>query len=259
MLKIASAYANAIDLLFTDVMTSCPRRVVIWGTGMGPIASADNVVPGSIDLKASLNVQVLLDGFPIKPDLYAGRAPVLPGADEIILTLPANVATGCFSTLQVNVNGQLSNLTNISIAAGSESACTAPGFTTEQLARLDQGDDFKMGSLMLSAGTDTSGQYHYPYGHRRREFRCPQRQRTDSWYGGAHHSGAQQLMHGTRQILTFDASGSVPPAFSPLDTGTLTLNGPNVSDATISTPKVAGVTVVNCRLACSSVPQAAGQ
>jgi hypothetical protein len=68
-----------------------------------------------------------------------------------------DVATDCFSTLQFNVNGQLSNLTNISIAAGSESACTSPGFTTAQLARLDQGDDFKMGSLTLVAGTDTSG------------------------------------------------------------------------------------------------------
>src|SRR5207344_158384 len=91
--------------------------IVIWGTGMGPITSADNDVPGAIDLRASLNIQVLIDGVPFKPDLYAGRAPTLPGADEIILTLPANVSVGCLLTLQVSVNGQLSILTNISIAS----------------------------------------------------------------------------------------------------------------------------------------------
>ena len=50
---------------------------VIWGTGIGPITSPDNVVPGAIDLQADLDIQVLIDGVAIKPDLYAGRAPTL--------------------------------------------------------------------------------------------------------------------------------------------------------------------------------------
>ena len=99
--------------------------------------------------------EVVIDGAAFSPDLYAGRAPALPGADEIVMTLPPNVSTGCLLSLQISVNGQLSNSTTISIAAGSDNACTAPGITTAQLARLDQGGNFSVGVMTLSGSVDT--------------------------------------------------------------------------------------------------------
>ena len=94
--------------------------IVIWGTGLGPISSPDNTLPGAIDLRSSLTIQVLINGVAYTPDLYGGRAPTLPGADEIIMTLPVGVAVSCLDLLQISVNGQLSNPTTISIAAGSD-------------------------------------------------------------------------------------------------------------------------------------------
>ena len=224
--------------------------IVIWGTGMGPIASADNVVPGAIDLRASLNIQVLINGVPIQPDLYGGRAPTLPGADEIILTLPTDVATGCLLTLQVSVNGQLSNPTNISIASGSDSACIAPGITTEQLARLDQGGDFKVGTLALAGGTDTSGNTSIRVDTAGAIFVALNTDELTAATPGTTTPVPNNSCVVTRQTLTVATTGPPLPAFSLLGTGTLTLNGPNISNATISTEtllnaKVNGVTVVN--------------
>ena len=224
--------------------------IVIWGTGIGPITSPDNVVPGAIDLRASLNVEVLIDGVAIKPDLYAGRAPTLPGADEIILTLPANVSTGCLLTLQVSVNGQLSNLTNIAVARGNDTACTAPGITAEQLARLDQGGDFKVGTLALAGGVDTSGNTSIRVDTAGAIFVSVN---TGELTGVTPEPTAPAPNNScvvTRQILTVTIPTTVLPAFSLLAPGTLTLNGPNVSNATISTAttlnaRVNGVTVVN--------------
>ena len=34
---------------------------------MGPIANPDNILPGAIDLRQSLNIQVLIDGVPVTP------------------------------------------------------------------------------------------------------------------------------------------------------------------------------------------------
>ncbi len=99
---------------------------------------------------------MLIDGVPITPDLYAGRAPSFPGTDEILLTLPNDVSTGCRVSLQVVVNGQISNPSTLSIASGSDNACTAPGITTEQLARLDQGGKYTAGSLAVAGGVDVS-------------------------------------------------------------------------------------------------------
>ena len=82
------------------------------------ISSPDNTLPGAIDLRSTLTIQVLINGVAYTPDLYGGRAPSLPGADEIIMTLPAGVAVSCQDLLQISVNGQLSNATSISIAAG---------------------------------------------------------------------------------------------------------------------------------------------
>jgi uncharacterized protein (TIGR03437 family) len=222
--------------------------IVIWGTGIGPITSADNIVPGAIDLRASLDVQVLIDGVAIKPDLYAGRAPTLPGADEIILTLPANVSTGCLLTLQVSVNGQLSNPTNISIAAGNDTACTAPGITTAQLARLDQGGDFKVGTLALAGGVDTSGNTSIRVDTAGAIFVSVNTGELTGVTPAPTTPVPNNSCVVTRQILTVTIPTTVLPEFSPC--AGATLNGPNVSNATLSTAttlnaRVNGVTVVN--------------
>jgi uncharacterized protein (TIGR03437 family) len=127
--------------------------IIIWGTGLGGVLGvADNVAPGAQDFRSQVNVTVLVGGQPITPD-YAGRAPSFPGEDQINLTLPSNVATGCTVSLQVSVAGQLSNPATIAIAAPGSSACVSPVYSQDVLTRLDQGGTISTGVFALTSLT----------------------------------------------------------------------------------------------------------
>lgn len=231
--------------------------IVIWGTGLGPISSPDNAAPGLIDLRGQLNVQVLIDGVAISPDLYAGRAPTLPGADEIILTLPANVSTGCLLALQVSVNGELSNSTTISIAAGSESACSAPGITADQLSRLDQGGKFTVGVLSIAGGIDINTSSSGISTAIRVDTASATfvALNSDQLTAGALGPSAPPVANNscvvTRGIMSVPTSASAPAFnFALLDAGMPILNGPNVSNVpitalTILSSKVSGVAALD--------------
>jgi uncharacterized protein (TIGR03437 family) len=62
-----------------------------------------------------------------------------PGLDQINITLPANVPTGCNLLFQVSAGGQLSNPATVSIAPSpSADACVDPNYNQATLAKLDQ-------------------------------------------------------------------------------------------------------------------------
>ena len=224
--------------------------IVIWGTGLGAIASPDNSAPGATDLRGTLPIQVLIDGVPISPDLYAGRAPAFPGTDEILLTLPNNISTGCLLSLQVSVNGQLSNLTTVSIASGSENACTAPGITTDQLAKLDQGGTFTVGTMAIAGGVDVTGSTSIRVDTASVIFVALNADDLNAGTSAAPTKVPDNSCIVTRQIITVPTGAAKTPAFSLLGPGNVVLNGPNVVNAPISVEtllnaKVNGVTVVN--------------
>jgi uncharacterized protein (TIGR03437 family) len=151
--NFTSATAYTIDALTSSVSGLGPLHpgsvLVIWGTGLGPVTTGDNTASPGVDFRAANTIRVIVGGTTINPD-YAGRAPGLAGADQINFTLPANVQTGCTVSLQVSVNGDLSNPTYISIAPAGADACVLPGYTTAQLQKFDQGGTFTVGSFNIS-------------------------------------------------------------------------------------------------------------
>ena len=130
-----------------------PGQIVIaWATGLGPLAAggSDNTASPGVDFNGSQTIRVLVGGTSITP-LYAGRAPGLAGADQINFQLPATITTGCTVPFQVSVNGQLSNMSFIAIAPdGNSNACVVPGYTTQQLQSLDQGNSIVTGSFAIT-------------------------------------------------------------------------------------------------------------
>src|SRR5262249_53697430 len=64
-------------------------------------------------------------------------------------TLPANIATGCTVSLQVSVDGTVSNAATLSIAPAGSDACSSSQYSKETLARLDQGGGLTTGSFAL--------------------------------------------------------------------------------------------------------------
>ena len=223
--------------------------IVIWGTGLGPITSSDNTFPGAIDLRSTLTIQVLINGVAYTPDLYGGRAPTLPGADEILMTLPASVAVSCLDSLQISVNGQLSNSTTISIAAGSDSACSAPGISTATLANLDQGGNYTFGTVSLAAGSDANNGPSIRVDVASQEFVALDADGLSIGTAGTPVTIPNNSCVVARQTVTVATGTATPINYKLLDAGIVLLNGPNVvnvplSAETLLNGQVGGVTVV---------------
>ncbi len=122
--------------------------MVLWGTGLGADPNSDLDGKSSTDQTAAGQVRVLVGGIEVTP-AYAGRSYGSPGLDQINFTVPPNVATGCFVSLQVRAGGRLSNLGSIAVGEAGKSACSHPTLSESQLSKLDQGGSLVVGSLDL--------------------------------------------------------------------------------------------------------------
>lgn len=105
----------------TDVplnMQSYPAKpnqiVVLWGTGMGPIATPDNQPPPGGNLNVPVEVRV---GNKVASTMYNGRAPYFAAVDNIYFTVPPDAPTGCSVPVQVKVGGSWSNSVRMAISA----------------------------------------------------------------------------------------------------------------------------------------------
>jgi uncharacterized protein (TIGR03437 family) len=90
-----------------------PGQVVVaYGTGLGPIPTADaEPAPGN---SPTTPIQVFVGGVAATV-AYSGRAPGTSGEDQINFTIPANAPTGCWVPLYVVANGITSNAVTLAI------------------------------------------------------------------------------------------------------------------------------------------------
>lgn len=91
------------------------QTVILWGTGLGPIstADADGPAPGN----RAEPIEVTLASRPVPVD-YQGRSGCCAGVDQINFRIPDDAPLGCALPLLVKVqNGVLSNFTTIAISA----------------------------------------------------------------------------------------------------------------------------------------------
>ena len=127
------------------------QTLILYGTGMGPIAARDDQPPGLQDLKGPTSLRVFIGDVEIDP-IYAGRSPGSPGLDQINLTLPANVTLGCTVPLRIRVAGAFTNsTTTVSIAPEGASICTHPLYSADALRRLDARGTLTFGSFALAS------------------------------------------------------------------------------------------------------------
>ena len=132
--------------------------MVLWGTGLGADLNSDLDGKSSTDQTATGQVRVVVGGIEVTP-AYAGRSYGSPGLDQINFTVPANVAAGCFVSVQVRAGGRLSNLGSIAVAEPGKSSCAHPTLAESQLSRLDQGGTLVIGDLSM---VKTSMKVSYP-------------------------------------------------------------------------------------------------
>ena len=101
--------------------------VILWGTGLGPIGTADNISPGGGDMP-SVPVTIQVGGV-AAPRIYAGRQPQTAAVDNVYFTVPANAPLGCQVPVVVSAGGIAANTVNIAISAdGSQCSSSDPSW-----------------------------------------------------------------------------------------------------------------------------------
>ena len=127
--------------------------LVLWGTGGG--ADPKNDTGGtSGDQTAAGNFSVNIAGTQITP-LYSGASSGYPGLWQINLTLPSNIPTDCFASVQVSAGGQLSNTVTIAIAPAGQDTCSSPGFSSSTISKLGSGNNITDAVLSVGIATNT--------------------------------------------------------------------------------------------------------
>lgn len=111
------------------------QHVVLYGTGLGPIAGApDDRSPGAFRTEAP--VEVIIDGRVLLAD-YAGRSPAFAGLDQINFKIPEDLPDNCYAAAGVRANGRLSNIVSVPIAQGGRSCAHPFGLSEDALRRMD--------------------------------------------------------------------------------------------------------------------------
>lgn len=124
------------------------QAVAMWGTGLGALISgADAEPPPAMDL--SDGVTVWVGGVAVKP-LYAGRAPGLPGVDQINFIVPEGLQQGCYVPVAVETKWSLGKEVTMAVASGD--ICVSEfGLSREALSRLDAGGSVTGAILILNS------------------------------------------------------------------------------------------------------------
>ena len=129
------------------------ETVVVWGTGLGPIAGSDATTPPTGNLPG-ITVSVTVGGTPATVT-YSGRSGY-SGDDQIAFTIPSGVS-GCFVPLAVLAGATgttevTSNYTTIAI--GPTTTCTSPNYPPGFVQTLNSGaQTVRVGTILLTRTT----------------------------------------------------------------------------------------------------------
>jgi uncharacterized protein (TIGR03437 family) len=119
--NFVSAAVQPINSLQTPATPG--QVIVLWGTGMGAVAYADNVAPSAGNLP--VQTEVFIGG--VKANVqYNGRTPCCAGIDQIVFTVPAQPPLGCWVPVYVRTGGTaVSNVVTMAITSDG-SPCQEP-------------------------------------------------------------------------------------------------------------------------------------
>jgi hypothetical protein len=137
---------------YTTAPSNPGQVVVLWATGLGADSASDSTGQTGGDQTVAATVRVLVGGVEVTPG-YAGRAPGLPGTDQINIVLPAELEAACSVPVQVRVGNTLSNTVTLAIATSGQEACPHPFLSAEALRRMSAGGSSVLGSFSLSKQT----------------------------------------------------------------------------------------------------------
>jgi uncharacterized protein (TIGR03437 family) len=122
------------------------QAVILWGTGLGPIAGDDAGPPPVGNVSAG--VEVLLGSQSVQP-FYYGRSGGFPGIDQVNFHVPVGVE-GCRVPVALRVDGIVSNYATMAIVSAGGICSDPVSLPAADMQRLREKQDGRMASITLS-------------------------------------------------------------------------------------------------------------
>ncbi len=129
------------------------QTIIIWGSGVGADPNNDDrLFPQAANNLTNIPMQVYVGG--VQASIYYRGRSQFPGVDQVIVTLPQNVPTGCFVSLAVVSGNIVSNGVTIPVAASGKT-CSEPNsiFDPGVLQNLNGKTTVRFGALFLGQST----------------------------------------------------------------------------------------------------------
>jgi uncharacterized protein (TIGR03437 family) len=249
-----SGLINATDVHgvnFTYTNSASPgQSIILWGSGLGADTADSDTTFTSTPHAVNQPLTVYIGGVAVTPT-YAGSSGY-PGLDQINVTIPSNVATGC-GVAVVGLSGNVvSNSVTLPIGAGG-GVCTDPllGYNGTQLTNGNgQAGTYTVASLGIQQSTSPQqGEMTYVDGN------------FQSFSNVTSGSPSSVVSLGSCFVSGPPAIGGSIPTTTGLDAGTITVQGPTGSQTMTQTssPLTSGPTGdYNAQVANSFLPATGG-
>jgi uncharacterized protein (TIGR03437 family) len=149
---MAAALDAANHLVGVTSAVNPGEVIVLWGTGLGPVAGDESVAPPQTDMTTPISVTI--GGAPAVVQ-YHGRSQY-PGLDQINAVVPAGIS-GCAVSVVVQTGTYTSNFATLPVAAAGRT-CTDPeiDLTPAQLESVISKGTYNLGLITLNT-TATTG------------------------------------------------------------------------------------------------------
>jgi uncharacterized protein (TIGR03437 family) len=135
--------------------------LILWATGLGPIAGDDASGAGLGQNMPNIPIQIRLGGVQATV-VYQGRSGCCIGEDQIVFTVSDNVPTGCAVPLMAQIGGQVSNTTSIAVAKGSRSCSPAdPALAALNVQQVASQPSFNLGVVELDHFLNDNGSGYF--------------------------------------------------------------------------------------------------
>ena len=217
--SLAAAY-DANNAIITSSNAANPNQVIVlWGSGVGyDSADDDKLYPQQQDNLPNIPMHAYVGGVEAAI-AYRGRSQ-FPGVDQVVLTIPGSVPTGCYVSLAIVSGNIVSNSVTIPIAASGRTCSDSnTTLTPDVFQSLAGKTSIKLGILSVGQATLIEGATTKTEGSVGGVF--------ESLAGFATSSSGRQVSIGSCLVLPPTTSGSSTGTFTGLDAGaSIAVTGP---------------------------------
>ncbi|MGD0870615.1 MAG: hypothetical protein ABSB88_13740 [Bryobacteraceae bacterium] len=244
---------NATGALFNYTSSIPPgTTVVLWGSGLGADPTRDTTYStASINQIAGLS-HIYIGGLDA-PIVYQGPSGY-PGLNQVDVTIPAGVATGCnVSLVGVSAAGVPTNFVTLPIGNG---VCSDPAFGTTgtELSTLSGQTNVNNGALFVfqvTSPVNSTGTASQTTDLAEGIF--------DRVTGSSVGSASGSVSLGGCIVTETGASGTTTTTTTtPIDAGTITVTGPVGGTVTLTESTLSGLGLYFAQLASGAIPTSGG-